>query len=384
MKTIKNLLCILSIGISLNIQTTLAGSESHGGDGVIVGNKIYLLDLYEAGIEESPSINPLFPGTEATIQRLEAVFSDFDVPVEILASKIAEVESLDFQFGRSMLLAIEKINWNLVSGELVEVADENSSIDLKKSNHIQLAIRSGQDVLINRQKWQRLALPHRAALILHEALFALIKVDSEVIATKVDGQKTSVTRYYQDSRKARSVNGYLFKKALQSNKKEGLYSKLSDNFEFGFSLNPTEVEKGFIRNSPVLKLEFKFSDLEEDDDDRDHSTWHQYDWGTVITLTSPRDEVGEQIINLCKGYSGADSLSWAAADLKQDIKSVGWDSYSEFGDSGAQMYRLTFVTSSEIIGSEHLNKDKTYAKHPEVCIAEVSAKVDEYFKRWKK
>ena len=46
------------IGMLLSLSAPIfAGSESHGGVGVRDGAKLYVLDLYEAGLEESAYVN---------------------------------------------------------------------------------------------------------------------------------------------------------------------------------------------------------------------------------------------------------------------------------------------------------------------------------------
>lgn len=378
MKPITGAFYFLSVSLCLISNPSWAGSESHGGDGVVVGKKVYLLDLYEAGVENTPVINPQFPGTQTMIQRLEQVFSDFEVPAQLLASKISEVESLDFQFGRSMLLAMEELNWNLVSGELVEVPDENSPIDLKKGKHIQLAIRTGKDVLINRDGWRRLTPPHRAALILHETLFAMVKVDSEQIQSN-DSSNSTFLRYFQDSRKARSVNGYLFKKALRRNGREGLYARIGDSFDFGLALNPSEPKKGVIMNSPELTIHFHGRSRAPEDS---KETWFDFDREEVVTHESSRNEVINRIAELCESYSTLEWLGSVSIRLIRKSVTLKWFDYYEYGDRGTKMNRLIAVPDQEYNWAGNLDKNEAFRGHPETCIDTITAKVDEYFNSW--
>lgn len=365
------ILALLVINFILTSSLAWAGSESHGGDGVIIKDKVYLLDLYEAGVEENPFINPQFPGSPGTIERLKRVFSDFEAPTDILASKISEAENFDFQFGRSLLIAIEKINWNLVSGELVDVKDENSPIDLNKAQHIQLATRAQRDVLINRDGWQRLSRPHRAALILHEALFALVAVDSETTRVK---DNIAIHRYFQDSRKARSVNGYLFKRAFQSNGKEAFLAKLTDGFEFGFSLNPKEIG-GVLSNTPILKLHFLYA---EPIDGRSGQVTIE-SWNEFIKIDSPRAGLPEFISKKCKYFSALDGTSISVIQV-QDLKDLEWSDYYEYGNAGTKMARLQFKSNTKNV--EMVDLDEDYEGIPEKCTADLNVLVNAYFDKW--
>ena len=113
MKTIK-----LVVLLSLVSSTVFADPDrvGNGGDGVIIGNHIYVLDLVEAGVEENPFFNEEIQIDTEIQSRLEIIFSKIpNMPVNLLARKLSEIKAVDRIFALALLKTAEMYHWRLIN-----------------------------------------------------------------------------------------------------------------------------------------------------------------------------------------------------------------------------------------------------------------------------
>ena len=200
MKTIK-----LVVLLSLVSSTVFADPDrvGNGGDGVIVGNHIYVLDLVEAGVEENPFFNEEIQIDTEIQRRLEVVFSKIpNMPVNLLARKFSEIKALDRILGLALLKTAKMYHWRLINEKFTDNQDENRILDYDPQDIVHLAKRNSRTARLQKEFWNdsRLNDSHRVALVTHEIVSALV----------------------QDILRTQEITGYLFTEDLASNGREGL------------------------------------------------------------------------------------------------------------------------------------------------------------------
>lgn len=189
--------------------------QGNGGDALRIGDQLYMLDLVEAGVEKSPFFSKSIAMDKKYLQRMEKAFDSTSIPVALVAQKLSEVATFDKLFALSVIRSIELYSWRLVSSALVDIKDEDSSLDYRKEDLVQMAIRRDGTVRINREAWHLMNDENKAALVIHEAVYALIKPNQDKI---------------QSSPRAREVTGYLFTSDLERLGTSGLIRILKQDF----------------------------------------------------------------------------------------------------------------------------------------------------------
>jgi hypothetical protein len=212
----KHSLKVLLLSLSLCLIGTtsaLAGNEAgHGGDGLWIGNRLYSLDLVEAGVEKDPYFNARIPVDPAIRARVSKVFASLDgAPIEMISQKLSEISRIDGFVAVTILKSFELFSWRLVQGPLVDVQDEDSALRYDPKKLVQLAVRKGRSILIDRDLWKIFAPSQRTGLSFHEAVYAALKPDSicEEITDPV-GRRSQRCTLVQSSAKAREIVGYFF------------------------------------------------------------------------------------------------------------------------------------------------------------------------------
>lgn len=246
----------LALFICLCFQASNVFSEGgsgvgNGGDALLIRNKPILLDLVEAGVEKNPYVNHqwdnsidmfhMYGKVKSAVNLYQYSNRQDDIPeMIILAAKFLEIETSNPLLARVLLESIQLYDFRLVNSELVNINDEQSSIDYNPNKLVQLACRRGYTIMINQKLWKKLDSINKAALILHEVIYAL---GSKVL---INGEPA------QYSPHARAIVGYLF-----SNKPIYLIEKLLVGNELAkLSLSPYNQHRGDARKTNFFK---KFS-----------------------------------------------------------------------------------------------------------------------------
>ena len=159
----------------LATPATYAGDKTgNGGDVLMVNGKPHLLDLVEAGLENTAQCNPL-PDTKLIKRFQEMIGDQARLPQDLVdcylskLTKYSEYEQSMFVVG----LAMYQIRF--VSTELQDIQDEYSSLEFDPKNIKQVAIRKDLSILINRALFKQLSLPEQAGLLLHEITYAFLR-----------------------------------------------------------------------------------------------------------------------------------------------------------------------------------------------------------------
>ncbi|MGE3610915.1 MAG: hypothetical protein AB7I27_15095 [Bacteriovoracaceae bacterium] len=205
---------ILALLLFNGLQVYAGERGGNGGDGIWVGNKLYSLDLVEAGVEEDPYFDSSIVPNQRTVQRLKRTFNSSQYPVNLIAQKMEEIKNLSPVFSQLLIMVSEQYQWRLVNSELIDIKDEDSL--LNSNRLVQLAIRKERTILIDKKLFKELDDKNKVGLILHEILYALI-LPTSVLVTEIENGK-KVDRYYYEQRSdiVRQVNGYLFSSDLNS------------------------------------------------------------------------------------------------------------------------------------------------------------------------
>ena len=184
--------------------SALAGTETHGGNGVVMSSGTYVLDLVEAGVELSPYFDRSLTPDPRYLEQVAQIFPKTKTsPVEkserdLIAIKLMELSKVSPMFVELILRGSRQFMWHFLNADLMNFHDEGDSmVDLPKLVIIQLAGRKGRDISINRDLWKTLSPEHRAALFFHEAIYVLAPLeiywrDDNLYATH--GQRSQTIR----------------------------------------------------------------------------------------------------------------------------------------------------------------------------------------------
>ena len=244
MKTLKRLLLLFSLLISLSAFSGAGGGN--GGDGVYIGEKLYLLDLVEYGIENSVVFDEE-ENTQVSAQVRSTLRAD-QFPVELISKKLSEIYKVDRLFAYSMIKVLKSFRWNLVSKELINIKDENAAIN---SSFVQLAIRKNRSVMIDKNLWAKLDPANQAALIFHELLYVM------VIPTP---SATNPAVFWQNSALAREMAGYLMSSDLKKGGKEVLYTMIINKIGAMVETDPARVHAEYVSFLAGIKVTVKDTD----------------------------------------------------------------------------------------------------------------------------
>lgn len=181
-----------------------------GGDGVLIGSDLYLIDLVEAGRETTAYVDPNGENTPqfvGVMARLKVPFADLNDESlnRMVALKLIEISKENMPISMILLQTFEAYRWNLVNHVLVDVPDEDTVLDFPAGTLAQLAIRRLHSVLVSGTSWAKLDVMNRTALIFHEAIYATIK-------PRPFKSPSGEEFFRQSSPEAREIVGILFSK----------------------------------------------------------------------------------------------------------------------------------------------------------------------------
>ena len=239
----------LIIGMTYgDLHLSAGGHAGNGGDCVIIDEIPYLLDLVEAGIHTDPYFanrNDFYPKLR------DRIMTHVDVEesvANLIAAKIKEIDTAAPFFGYLIKLSLFSLYWTFLDQELMDIDDHGDTVmEYRKLELVQMAVRKGFDVTINRTIWKKAPETNRAALILHECVYAIAPhIETSVV---VDG--TVVKTIQQQGLGARAITGWLFR--------ENFISELDTNrliiflSNHGYCLNNDSNSSDTIASARILK-----------------------------------------------------------------------------------------------------------------------------------
>ena len=231
---------LMVLALFLVTHEASAQKTGNGGDGLRLNGKLYLLDLVEAGVEKNPYFSNLATLNPETLKRLQVALPEKNINLNLVALKLAEIANLDKVFAESILQTIEMYSWNWVNAALVDIKDEDSSLNYPEADLVQIAIRRGQSIKISQDAWAILDEAQRVALIFHESIYALVEPKNEK----------------QSSPRAREVVGYLFMEELSKRHVQGLHHILQEDL-------PSLKHLASILNAEASSLNYAYLDSDK-------------------------------------------------------------------------------------------------------------------------
>ncbi len=246
MKTFALSIVLLSALVS---HPAFANKEAgNGGDAILIGNNLYLLDMVEAGVEENPQIDLSAQPSVELQKRVDHAFPQ-GFPTDLIAKKLVEIKRVNPMMALVLVKTMELYQWKLVNSALLDIADEHTNLKIPRKNIFQLAIRKSASILVDRSLWAKLDKGNQTALVFHEILYALDKPRN----TGLD-VAPGFPSQYQSSEKAREINGYLFSE-LSSHGDEGL-GRFSDFSHITSSFGDRIYENGScLKADPFLQID---------------------------------------------------------------------------------------------------------------------------------
>lgn len=165
---------------ALILGNAWAGNGSHGGDGLIINGKPYLLDLIEHGVEKMVTFSP--PGKcslskETLRDMLNPSINEKNVR-EIITQKLYELCTVSNYAAVAISKASNSLFYSYVKLSLVNIKDEETPLQYPKDKLVQLAVRQNNRVLIDSEKWNLLDDWNKAGLIMHEIVYAMTAPES--------------------------------------------------------------------------------------------------------------------------------------------------------------------------------------------------------------
>lgn len=251
---------ILSLVVASTFITSTAFANKevgNGGDGVVIGDKVYLFDLYES----YNHLNPSLPLEEAAVADLESLSSrfqeirnavqgnyssgstkyDYEQFIRELAKKVTELKKTDLLFGYSVQRALLAHSWAFVPYQLNNIQDDDGSDVELPGELVQIAVRSYRSIKFDNSLVKKMDLSNLIATIMHEAVYSLLQ--PELQTEQHNGKMLEYMK--QPSRRAREIVSYLFSGPLtQASLRNIVLGSIPVGPAFGVSLIGKEA--GFL------------------------------------------------------------------------------------------------------------------------------------------
>lgn len=187
----------------------------NGGEGVQVGDKLYVRDLFEQGTHLNPVFgNRIDSELEKRIRHSRAVVAT-GVSANLWVRKLTDLNQNSALLGNLVLEALEKYTLKFTQTPLPLLPDDFPRSDIPPSSRVQIANRLFRTITIHQPSWQILSPEHQVALLVHETLYGLSKVSCD-----------SKGSCEQASKPIREITGLAF-----SAKMEDITSLVSERLE---------------------------------------------------------------------------------------------------------------------------------------------------------
>jgi len=209
----------LSAFASEKINAAFIGGETgNGGDGLLRNNKVYLLDLVEAGVELAPYFNNSVQADERINSFLKNKLPIDNNVIELISRKTKEIYLKNSRLAYHILSAINLYDWQFLNTRLKDIPDDGDTIiDLPmKGELVQIAVRYKKEIKIDKKYWLLMDDANRASLILHEVLYSLIQPH----------MSKNSTRAQQSSLDTRRFVGFLLSENFEREKLQQFLSSL--------------------------------------------------------------------------------------------------------------------------------------------------------------
>lgn len=208
----------------------------NGGDGLLISGKLFVRDLVESGVQFEPYVGSKVVFSKGFKARLRAMSIDegsLPFSRELLAAKLSDLENLSPYLGHFVLEAILAYRWIAVDSALAPIGDYEMVLKELPANQVQIANRLDTTIRVHNESWNRLNDRNKIALIIHEAIYSLLKPKCE----------ESPYRCFQSARVARNIVGKLFMADFFHNRSDQQVRKLVEKLEIPLEMIRPTVSK---------------------------------------------------------------------------------------------------------------------------------------------
>lgn len=215
----------------------------NGGEGIQVNGQLYTRDLYDYDLH----LNPWF-GTSIDSRILTEVRAWDELPLNetqklLLARKLTDVETVHRDLGRGLLMALRYFDWSFTSESVTLIEPDELRKMVLPEQRVAIANRYYHSIQLNKVHFDRLNDENKMALILHEAIYALMPA--------VTGPKKGLTQSLSGTRLLTSR--FFSKKAIQEASFKEIIAK---QMRFHDSVNtPDTPPPAFYESERRLRLE---------------------------------------------------------------------------------------------------------------------------------
>jgi hypothetical protein len=214
MKQTNHFLVFLGLSLFLFSLNSFAGvfRIGNGGGGIKSAktDQIYLLDLAEAGLNDSAKINC---NKNIFLGQVKFSLPESNFPVDLISCKISEIYQKDKILAFALLKFIQTYEWQFVTEELVLTPDLSTSLNVNPEDLVQLANRRFGQIVINTNHWKKMSRVHQSALVIHEAIYGLINAKHLDHVALYSLARTIIGTLYKD---LDQISSSTFKKVTQS------------------------------------------------------------------------------------------------------------------------------------------------------------------------
>lgn len=221
----------------------------NSGEGIQVGDKLHLRDLYESSNYENPYFGPsIDPQIQALVENDSLAKLPFSK--ELLKRKLSDINNVQNFWGFYLMAVINQYNWVLVNDPLGQLPDDGPILNLPESARVQIANRDLHTIRIHRASWDKLSEESKVALIVHEGFFSLI------VPSCIRASTNYCVTMTQSARLARQVTAFFFLPSV--GKKIPLPNWIRDALAVPMKPNPYSHGKSILSlslNKDTLSIE---------------------------------------------------------------------------------------------------------------------------------
>lgn len=164
------------LALIFTTSLAIAGHDTGGGGiGLQIGNKVYLYDFVEAGIEEDVYINSNVTDEMKASQAVSLQLRTNAEVIEGVVKKINEIYRISPSFAFRLLTTLKSYQWRFVKPTLIQTRDIGRSPIQISADQKQIAYRDDKQmtVTIDKEILARMPINHQVGLYFHEILYSM-------------------------------------------------------------------------------------------------------------------------------------------------------------------------------------------------------------------
>lgn len=194
--------------ILLTCQAQAGTEVGNGADGVIQNGRVYLVDLYEAGIHKNPYIDSHATVDKYVENEINKLFTNNLVPKKIVIQKLSEIAKHLPMVAYSIVVAMRHYKWEFTTEALPEIHHDYKSDRLGKNvPTVQVAVRYDNVIKVSIEHFSKMNEANKAATILHEGIYMLVLGGSAEVDENSD---------YENNIQSQKINAIFFTKGCFS------------------------------------------------------------------------------------------------------------------------------------------------------------------------